>query len=170
MDAMTSAEVGLKATLRFGDAELPLPSDELLTPQDRVDFRDAQILAAYLKLCSIRSDIAEVVGRLQEEDFINYQQVVQEPLQRLDQWRLELPAQYSFEFSCGIPPAMLAFQSMRSLASVYLRYYQVSTVAFEFEEIALRHVRVTLYSYVRFSSSFLQRLLGNVAMAYPWIA
>ncbi|TPX15852.1 uncharacterized protein E0L32_000186 [Thyridium curvatum] len=143
LDAMTSAEVGLKATLRFDDAELPLPSDEGLLhlpsspPQQQQqqqedvvgEFHDAQVLAAYLKLCSIRSDIAETAGRLREEDFADYQRVVREPLRRLERWRAELPARYSFDFANlagggGLPPAMLALPSMRSLASIYLRYHQ----------------------------------------------
>lgn len=128
LDAMTSAEVGLRPTLCFDDAQLALPADELLSHQDQRDFHDAQILAAHLKLCGIRSDIADVVGRLQQEDFTNYRQVVQQPLGRLEQWRLELPAHCSFEFSQGIPPAMLSLPSMRSLTSVYLRYHQVSHV------------------------------------------
>jgi len=124
MDTMTSSEVGLKATLRFKDTEQLLPSSAQLRMDEQRDFRDPEILTAHIKLCDIRNDILETAGRLQQQDFANYHQAIHYPLCLLEQWRLEVPAQYSFDFSQGIPTQMLQLVSMRSLASLYLRYHQ----------------------------------------------
>lgn len=124
MDTMTSSEVGLKATLRFEEAEQPMPSSAGLTPEEQPDFTDADILTAYLRLCDARNSILETAGRLQQDDFANFSGAVQHPLHLLEQWRLAMPAKFSFDFSYGIPSAMQRLPSMRSLASLYLRFHQ----------------------------------------------
>ncbi|KAL2417445.1 hypothetical protein ABEF91_006508 [Exophiala dermatitidis] len=169
LDAMTAPEVRLKPTLRLDDVELALPADETLTRQDRSEFNDAQILAAHLKLCGIRSDIAEVAGRLQEDDFADYQRAVQVLLSRLQQWKTELPVQYRFEFDSGLPTAMLALPSMRSLASVYLRYHQgyiilMRPVFFKLLAIALGKTddEASLDSLIELSSRCLEAAKSNM--------
>lgn len=125
MDAMVSSEMGLRAAFGFAQAEHALPSDDRLSPAQRGDFWDSNIMSAHLKLCEIRSLILESVGRLDEADFANYDKFVAAPLQELESWNRELPGEISFDFSCGVPQAMLERSSMRSLASCYLRYHQV---------------------------------------------
>lgn len=124
MDTMTSAEVGLKASLRFTEAEQPMPSNASLKSEEQADFRDPDILAAYLRLCEARNIILETAGRLQQDDFTNFSHAVQHPLHLLEQWRLAMPPKFSFDFSYGLPSAMLNLPSMRSLASLYLRFHQ----------------------------------------------
>ncbi|RDW78728.1 uncharacterized protein DSM5745_05580 [Aspergillus mulundensis] len=126
MEAMTSSERGLRSTFGFMQAEQHLPSDELLAPNERDNFWDAQLMAAHLKLCKIRSLILETLGHLHEyeNDFDRYEKAVEVPLRELELWKRELPPDISFEFSQGVPQDMLDRPSVRSLASMYLRYHQ----------------------------------------------
>lgn len=125
MDVMVSSEMGLRAAFGFAQAEHTLPSDDQLSPAQRGDFWDSNIMTAHLKLCKIRSLILDSVGQIDEVDFATYDKSVAAPLQELETWKRELPAEISFDFSDGVPQAMLDLLSMRSLASCFLRYHQV---------------------------------------------
>jgi proline utilization trans-activator len=125
MDAMVSSEMGLRATFGFEHTEHSLPSDAQLPAADRDDFWDSQIMTAHLKLCNIKSLILDTIGRLQQTDFASYEKLIEVPLCGLESWKRELSPVISFEFSNGVPQAMLDRPSMRSLASCYLRYHQV---------------------------------------------
>lgn len=124
MDNMTSSEVGVKPTLRFAEVEQPMPSDAGLSPEEQVDFKDAKIQTMNVKLCDVRNSVLTIATRFQKDDFANFSHVIQHPMDRLAEWRSSVPAEYSFDFSSGIPGQMQRLPSMRSLASVYLRYHQ----------------------------------------------
>jgi len=148
MDAMTSSEMGLRATFALIQAEQPLPLDEQLAPADRDDFWGSKTMTAHLNLCNIRTLILETLAQLQESDFASYEKATEVPLRELELWKLQLPADSSFEFSQGIPQAMLDQPWMRSLASVYLRYHQsyillIRPVFFKLLGIVLRKDTVT---------------------------
>jgi proline utilization trans-activator len=125
MDTMVSSEMGLRASVGFAQAEHAFPSDEQIHPIHRADFWDSYIMTAHLKLCNIRVHILETVGQIQESDFASYERVIAVPLQELDVWKTELSPLIVFDFSNGVPQQMLDLPSMRSLASLYLRYHQV---------------------------------------------
>ncbi|ETN38206.1 uncharacterized protein HMPREF1541_06237 [Cyphellophora europaea CBS 101466] len=169
MDNMTSSEVGVKPTLRFNEAELPLPADNLLPMDAQGDFNDPAIFTAHLKLCNIRNDIHETAGRLQQHDFANYHQAVQHPLRLLQQWLVEMPDEYSFGFNDGMPAEMLSLTSMRSLTSLYLRYHQgyillIRPIFFKLLAIALGKDtdETPLDSLINFSSSGLEAAKCNM--------
>lgn len=124
MDAMVSSEMGLRPAFGFAQAEHASPSDERLSPTDRREFWDSNIMSAHIKLCNIRISILETVGRLHETDFASYEKVISGPLHDLEAWKRNLSPEISFEFQDGVPQAMLERPSMRSLASCYLRYHQ----------------------------------------------
>lgn len=125
MDSMTAMAVGLRPTLRYGHAEQSLPSDELLDEYWCPDFSDGQIISAQVKLCQIQIEVFEAAAKLQDGDFLSYQRVIEKPSKQLEKWRMELPSQYSFDFSQDMPPQLLVLPAARSLSSVYLRYHQV---------------------------------------------
>ncbi|KAH7029793.1 proline utilization trans-activator [Microdochium trichocladiopsis] len=124
LDSMTSLEMGIRATFGALEAEQSQPSDEQLSKTDQDDFWDAQILTAHLNLDSARRLVLETVGLLHDADFAGFKRAIEVPLQELEKWRLALPNSSSFDFSSGIPEAMLEQPSMRSLASLFLRFHQ----------------------------------------------
>lgn len=129
MDAFTATEMSLKPSFRLHEVGLCLPSDEDLSNDERAEFGDVQMLLASLRLCSLKTQILDTVGSLGEEELTNLQPATAGLLNALECWKLELPNQFSFGYSQGIPLAMLTLPSMRSLASLYLRYYQVGFTA-----------------------------------------
>lgn len=101
-----------------------MPSDEGLTLDEQRDFATADILTAYLRLCDVRSSVSEATTRLRQGDFANFHITMQQPMSLLSQWRQSIPEKYDFDFILGIPEKMTTLPSMRSLASVYLRFHQ----------------------------------------------
>lgn len=127
IDTMTASELGLNPSFDLEDAETSLPSVDELSPTNRSDFAEFQILRAHIKLYSIKIAILKIAREYRVEGITNIQDVVRAPIDQLEKWRAELPIEYSFHFSQGIPPKMLELRAMRSLASVFLRYHQVSS-------------------------------------------
>jgi proline utilization trans-activator len=124
LDNATSAEIGVRPTLRFAEAEHSFPSDAALPSTEKHDFADAQLQTINIELCNVRNSILDVSTRLRQGDFANFRYITRYPIDLLTTWRSNVPSRYSFDFATGIPIQMQSLPSMRSLASVYLRYHQ----------------------------------------------
>lgn len=134
MDTMISSEMGLRSSFAFSKAEHSTPTDEHLPMATGCDFWDSMLMSAHIKLCNIRSIILETLSQVHATDFAGYEQLIAEPLRKLETWKLELPVEISFDFTVGVPQEMLNRPSVRSLASCYLRFHQVQccrTVTYE---------------------------------------
>lgn len=126
MDVMTSIALGLTPTLRLSEAQQSLPTNQSVRTEDFLSFRDPRILTAHIELSQIQANILDAVAQLQEEDLNHFEAVTAQYLSRLEKWRDDTSADQWFDLSYGVPASMTRSPSMRSLASIYLRYHQVS--------------------------------------------
>lgn len=126
LDRMISTDLGLEpAQLAPPD----LPSSAGLVGAEADEFFDARLLAAHAQLSEIKR---RVVGAAAAEcmrvgsDDGERQRLIWPCLEMLGAWREGLDEEMSFDFQGGIPDGMMALPFARVLASLYLRYYQVS--------------------------------------------
>ncbi|PVH98163.1 hypothetical protein DM02DRAFT_683049 [Periconia macrospinosa] len=127
LDGMTGSDLGLNATYEFEEieAKLGLPSDENLSQENQDEFTPCAILTAHLCLCSVRSGILSVAGAgLSHAELEQVEASLTPPINILEEWHQQLPESIKFDFSAGIPSAVIGLPECRSLASLYLRFHQ----------------------------------------------
>lgn len=127
LDAMTGSEMGMNAAFDFEEVEVHLPSTNDLAPIDCAEFTDGTIFTAHVRLCNVRAGVLSSIPSIRDTDGDSVDTNFTKPLDLLSDWRKELPARIDFDFSQGVPQAMIALSEMRSLASVYLRFHHVRT-------------------------------------------
>ncbi|KAH7125232.1 fungal-specific transcription factor domain-containing protein, partial [Dendryphion nanum] len=130
LDAMTGSEIGLNSTFDFEEieAKLGLPTDDNLSAEDHDNFTISTIFTAHIRLCSARSGILSVASaELSGADDDQLEVMLRRPMHVIEEWRRQLHSTINFEFSNGIPATMISKPECRSLASLYLRFHQVTT-------------------------------------------
>lgn len=151
LDTMTAFEMGLKSTFLLENLETSLPSARHIACSGHAEFSDPRILTAHIKLCSTRIEVLKTAKRPRVEDAVSFQGMIRDSLRQLQQWLAELPKEYFFEFHNGPPSRMLEMESVRSLASIYLRYHQVS---FNSTQILIRLLNHTSSTFFLSDQSF----------------
>ena len=125
LDCTTASLNGLQPGLSFDNVEIGMPSDQDLGPGEAMELGNCDMLNMNIDICKVNTAIFDVISRLQSDDFANYGRAIQAPLEQLDQWRANLPPRYCLDLTRGLPQIILDMPEMRSLASLYMRYYQV---------------------------------------------
>lgn len=125
LDRMTSTEMGLSPAFQFDDVELDYPTDEILSPEDSMEFYEVDYLTARIQITFIKADIDTSVPRLRKDNTADVETMLGPILLKLESWKTGLPGHMSFDVQNGMPENMKQMASMRSLASLYLRYNQV---------------------------------------------
>jgi hypothetical protein len=121
MDRVCSSKVGLPIMLRDEDVDVPLPSMDNLTDEEKEDFHDPSHIIAQYKLSKITGDILNEIycipkpGRAKTFPFSAHK-----ILTSLQSWQETLP--YILKFNQRTIP----MYSSRSVASLHLNYSQVS--------------------------------------------
>lgn len=127
MNKMISTELGFSLFDESAVDWSNLPSSENLEGSDLEEFSDPNLLTAQARLCLIKSKALETASRgfpAQSPDAAC--SAVQPCLDMLQEWRDSLPPYLSFTFADGLDPKMVELPFVRILASLYLRYHQVS--------------------------------------------
>lgn len=119
--------MGMNAAFNLEEIEVQLPSANDLAAIDCAEFMDSTIFIAHIHLYDFREGVLSSTVSMQDLKSRNIHVTLMRPLNILSNWRKLLPEHINFEFSQGVPPAMIAMPEMRSLASVYLRFHHVST-------------------------------------------
>ena len=124
---MVSTELGLATSSEIPGQRLQLPLSSGLSPVEIEEFFNPHLLTAQVQLCSIKSKVVETVTQhLLIGDNGWPLDIIRPCLDLLQNWRRGLPEHMSFTFERGISPRMLELPFVRVLASLYLRYHQVS--------------------------------------------
>lgn len=125
LDLMVCTEIGLTPSHETNENGLEYPSDEAVKEVEN-QFFDAQLLKAHAELCQVRGQVIRTVTNQFEISRLEHPNEFFGPfLERIRNWRAKLPANLSYTFEHGIPEPMLRSPLVRSIASLYLRYYQV---------------------------------------------
>ncbi|KAK2596107.1 hypothetical protein QQS21_006454 [Conoideocrella luteorostrata] len=126
MELMTCTELSLKPACGFGDnTSLAFPECTHLTAEDMAEFSDPMYLTAQVKLCRIKSRVVETACELRSGSLEEAHGLITPCLQSLSQWREEFRSvSLSFLEAGQFSSATLAHPSMRTLASLIMRYNQ----------------------------------------------
>lgn len=126
MELMTCTELSLRPTCGFDDMRLGFPDNAQLSAQDREDFSDPQYLTAQVKLCRIKYRILETVCELRSGSREEAYGLIHPCLHSLNHWREEFQSlSLSFHETGRFSTSTLGHPSMRTIASLFLRYNQV---------------------------------------------
>lgn len=126
IDLLICTEIGLPPSHETNASGLEYPSDDTVQAA-RDQFFDARLLKAQAELCQIRGQVIKTVThRLDSCELEHPYEILGPCLERLHDWKAKLPMDLTHSFECGIPDAMAQSPLFRSLASIYLRYHQVS--------------------------------------------
>lgn len=127
MNRMVSTELGIPPAHEPASRDLQLPSSAHLAPDDEEEFFDPKLLTAQTQLCQIKFKVVETASHhLQMSADGSPLDILGPCLTTLQEWRQHLPRGMSFTFDNGIPKEMLGLPAARVVASLYLRYHQVS--------------------------------------------
>ncbi|KAJ6441132.1 proline utilization trans-activator [Purpureocillium lavendulum] len=126
LDKMASSELGLMPSFQPGQVKLEYPSNNPISPEDAGQFHEAEFLCARIQITLLKAEADVFIDMWQSirDDISHVERQVQAILAKLHCWLVELPRQMSFDCESGIPEAMARMPTMRSLASLYLRWYQ----------------------------------------------
>jgi proline utilization trans-activator len=125
LDRITSIEMD-KPSGFSDETRIDYPTSEFLSIEDRNEFSEPEYLTAQVRLTVIKVDIVTTVSRLKTNDPADVQRIFQSKLESLESWKTGLSPHMIFDFEHGIPQEMIHLNAMRSLASLYLRFNQVS--------------------------------------------
>ncbi|KAM5511717.1 hypothetical protein FOXYSP1_06517 [Fusarium oxysporum f. sp. phaseoli] len=111
--------------------KLDYPSDQQLEPGDVDQFFEADLLRARIQLTLMKAEADIFIDLWQSirDDIPDGERRVRPILLRLENWLHELPPSLKFDCEDGMPEAMAQAPNMRSLASLYLRWQQIGSVA-----------------------------------------
>lgn len=125
LDTTTAIATGLPPAHSIDDVELQnLVKDDSLKAGSS-EPASSTLIIEHLKLCMIQTKIQRAISFFRVEDFSSFQSAIAGPLEALRRWKSMLPTGLAFDVRVGIPEQMCSHKSMRSLASLYLRYEQV---------------------------------------------
>ncbi len=126
MNRMVCTELGIPLVHEPASRDLQLPSSACLTPEEKEEFSDPNLLTALIQLCQIKFKVVETASHQIRTSADGRPLDVLGPcLTTLKEWRQHLPRGLSFNFNNGTPKEMLGLPSIRVIASLYLRYYHV---------------------------------------------
>src|SRR6478735_4667446 len=128
---MASSELGLLPSFKPSQIKLDYPSDQQLEPGDVDQFFEADLLRARIQLTLMKAEADIFIDLWQSirDDIPDGERRVRPILLRLENWLHELPPSLKFDCEDGMPEAMAQAPNMRSLASLYLRWQQIGSVA-----------------------------------------
>lgn len=122
---MVCTEIGLPPSHEANMNGLEYPSAEVVKEVEN-QFFDAQLLKAHAELCQVRGQVIRTVTNQFESSRLEHPNEFFGPfLERIRNWRTKLPTNLLYTFEHGIPEPMLQSPLVRSISSLYLRYYQV---------------------------------------------
>jgi len=123
LDRVCSSKVGLPIMLRDEDVDVPLPSMDNLTDDDKADFYDPDHIIAQYKLSKITGDILNEIYRIPQPGRAKtFPLSAHKILTSLQSWQETLPTILKFN------QRTIPMYSSRSVASLHLNYSQVSSI------------------------------------------
>ncbi|KAJ5083301.1 hypothetical protein N7456_012728 [Penicillium angulare] len=134
MDVMTCTELSLKPAHGLDENSIELPDDSQLSADDAEEFSDARYLTAQVKLCRIKYQITQKVSELRFGNAAEAQAFIDPCLQALKNWRLDFAPVLAFTEEGEFSHDTVAFPSMRTIASLLLRYNQVGNAVINLQE------------------------------------
>jgi len=121
LDRVCSSKVGLPIMLRDEDVDVPLPSMDNLTNEEKEDFHDPSHIIAQHKLAKITGDILNEIYRIPKPGRAKtFPLSAHKILTSLQSWQETLPDILKFN------QRTIPMYSSRSVASLHLNYSQVS--------------------------------------------
>ncbi|KAE8132756.1 hypothetical protein BDV38DRAFT_274869 [Aspergillus pseudotamarii] len=124
MDMMTCTELSLAPERGFNGNSLEFPDNLQLSPDEIRDFSDPQYFTAQIKLCRIKYRVIQTISNLRLGDTYETNTLINPCLQALHQWRMEFQPCLDFTENGRFSDATLAHPSMRTIASLLMRYNQ----------------------------------------------
>lgn len=125
MDRMASTQMGLLPNLQLDQMDLDYPSSDGLSPEDKTEFSDADLLKARAQLAIIQDVNASHVSQLGRDEALDIETVIGPALKRLDEWKQNLPAHLVLCSNTGLPVSS-SISFIRSFANLHIRINQVS--------------------------------------------
>lgn len=129
MDIATSTELGLSPNHHEATAELELPDDSQLSVQEQREFQPPDYLISQVKLAVLKSEVAATTSSFKQNDLAGAYRNIDNVLEKLHDWETHLPASFPPVFAEGIPEDAKEMATVRSLASIYIRYHQVRCIS-----------------------------------------
>lgn len=127
MDLMTCTELSIAPTDGFDDDRIGFPDNSSLRSMDGSKaFSDPQYLTAQVKLHRIKYRIIERISELRSGDADETRRLLDPCLEALRYWRLEFRTSLEYAEDGGFAESTLARPEMRTIASILMRYNQVS--------------------------------------------
>lgn len=129
MDLMTCTELSIEPTDGFDDDRIGFPDNSSLSSMEaREAFSDPQYLTAQVELHRIKYRIIERISELRSGDADETHRLLAPCLEALRYWRLEFHASLEYAEDGGFAEITLARPEMRTIASILMRYNQVSFI------------------------------------------
>lgn len=130
LDKMTSSELGILPSFQPGQIKIEFPEDHHLSPEDRDQFHNADFLRVRIQLTFFKAEADVFIDSWHSirDEPPDVERRVKPILWKLESWLKELPPGMCFDCEMGMPDVMIQLVHMRSLASLYLRYYQVNAL------------------------------------------
>lgn len=124
MDLMTCTELSLAPACRIDDIVLQLPDDSQLPTADD-DFNAALYLTAQVNLCRLKHRTIETALDLRVGNIRDAYTLIEPCFQGLRQWKANFFPTLEFSEHTEFTNATLALPTMRTVASMLMRYNQV---------------------------------------------
>jgi proline utilization trans-activator len=125
-DKNTSSEMGWKPAYVLPDHQLGYPSNDGLSEGELLEFHDPGFLTAQVKLTELKLSITETAYRLKAGGSVGTHEIRQ-CLNVLQNWMSELAPNVAINLTFGIPSELAKVRTVRTSASLVLKYDHVST-------------------------------------------
>lgn len=125
-DKNTSSEMGWKPAYVLPDHQLGYPSKDGLSEEELVEFHDPGFLTAQVKLTDLKLSITETAYRLKAGGPVGTHEI-RHCLNVLQNWKSGLAPNVGINLTCGIPSELAKVPTVRTSASLILKYDHVST-------------------------------------------
>lgn len=125
MDIMTCTELSLAPCHVLEDDTKTFPSNVDLPPDEAEEFSDHRYLTAQVKLVRIKYHIIKTISELRYGNAFEARALIEPCLQTLQAWRAEFSLNLELEEDGGFSENTMSNPSMRTIASLLLRYNQV---------------------------------------------
>lgn len=127
LDKMTSSEMGLPPSFQSKQIEIEYPSDESTCFEENENFFEADFFRARIQVTMMKAEADIFIDSWQStrDDILEIERRAGPILAKLESLMKNLPGYMLFNCDLGLPDEMARLPTMRSLASLYLRYNQV---------------------------------------------
>ena len=125
MELMTCTELSLRPNCGLENLHLDFPDNTKLSVNDAQDFSDPQYLTAQIELCRIKYNVVRTICELRSGSLEEAYSLISPCLDSLRHWRAHFRTKLDFSEIAKFAGSTLTHPSMRTIASLVIRYNQV---------------------------------------------